>query len=113
VNGVFAARVTAICGEMMADTVVFTEHALMNILFGHDKPNEDDIAGAVCDPMAEILEDYPRDTPFPSSLIWSVVRPRYIHVVSTYPPNPVRIVTAYWPDTQPGKWADAECRVRA
>ena len=98
---------------MLAGTVLFTKHALMNILFEADRPTEDDIAAAVCEPVAEVQEDYPDDTPFPSCLVWSVVAVRYIHVVSTYPPNPVHIITAYWPDTESWKWADNEYRVRA
>ena len=67
---------------------------------------------ALCDGDPEVIEDYPDDPRGTSCLVRCIAATgRVLHVHVTYPPYP-RIVTAYWPDSQPEKW-DAGFRRRA
>lgn len=50
----------------------------------------------------EVIEDYPRDRPFPSALFFGVIRGMALHVVAAHDPEEDRayIVTAYEPDLE-------------
>ena len=49
---------------------------------------------------AEILKDYPKDKPYPSSLILGIIGEKPIHIVlaNNLTDNEIYIVTVYYPD---------------
>ena len=50
--------------------------------------------------MGEVIEDYPDDTPYPSSLILGWIKGRPIHVVAAYnsEEEEIVVITVYEPD---------------
>lgn len=52
----------------------------------------------------EIIEDYPEDTPYPSSLRMGISNGKPIHVVSAWNPldSTAIVITVYQPD--PARW---------
>ena len=58
----------------------------------------------VCDAIksGEIIEQYPKDYPFPSCLIFGKSMDRIIHVVASIDDGIMYIITAYIPS--PDKW---------
>ncbi|MFI5092303.1 MAG: DUF4258 domain-containing protein [Candidatus Acidiferrales bacterium] len=61
---------------------------------------EEDVAHVVF--SGKIIEDYPQDTPYPSSLMLGWRKGRPIHVVSAATEHEIIIITVYEPD--PAQW---------
>ena len=72
---------------------------------------DQDVYEAAC--SAEVLTDYPDDTPYPSVLVLGFsASGRPLHVVCAYDSqeDTVVVVTVYEPD--PGRWEDHRRRIR-
>lgn len=68
----------------------------------------DDVASAVLDENAVIIEDYPEDPRGPSCLILGWTQSgNPLHLVVAYPPDPA-VITVYRPDSD--KWVDYRTR---
>ncbi len=58
---------------------------------------------------AEIIEEYPDDKYGPSCLLYGITEAgRVLHILVTLPPSPVKIITAYEPDSD--EWDDFRAR---
>ena len=89
-----------------SDNVLISDHAAMR--FRQRGLKVKDIRCAVNN--GEIIEQYPDDFPFPSSLILGKARDgKYIHVIMSDEGKMSRIITAYYPDSN--KW-DVQFKVR-
>jgi hypothetical protein len=104
------ARLEAIAAAVRAGELEFTSH-LEERLLDPERPRARQIRDALLWPHSEIIDDRPVGHYGPECLIWSRPVARIIHVCCSYPPRP-RVITAYWPDTESEKWADAEFKRR-
>lgn len=110
------ARLVSICAAVKNNMALV---ASRHLLFDHreeDRPTLVDIEYTVCAEDSEIIQNSPAQGAYhPSCIVRGEVprdhRRRISHVVCTYPPNPVVLITAYWCDTRPMEW-DEECRKR-
>jgi hypothetical protein len=98
--------IATLCYEIPGNPAFWSGHFVKN-LFKHDehRPTRADVRHVLCDDDPEVIEDYPHDPRGRSCLIWGIVRDRPLHVVGAYPPSS-RVITAYWPDTEPDEWTD-------
>jgi len=62
--------------------------------------------------MADMIESYPDDTPFPSRLLlgWSGSRPLHVVVADNAAAGEILVITAYQPD--PASWDETYRRRR-
>lgn len=101
--------VTLLCDEVRRGEIVWTGHWGRRTL-ERQQPDPAQVRYVLCDDAPEAIEhNEPRwDDGWPrrSCLIWGVVQSgRVVHVDCVYPPRG-KIVTAYWPDTEPDEWTD-------
>jgi hypothetical protein len=61
---------------------------------------EEDVAHVVS--SGKVIEDYPQDKPYPSTLMLGWLKDRAIHVVSATTGHEIIIITVYEPD--PAQW---------
>ena len=84
--------------EVRNGEITWTRHFSLQ-LFERDQPDRADVRYALCEDEPSIRERYEY-----SCLIWGYVENgRRAHIISTYPPG-AKIVTCYWPDTEPDEW---------
>ncbi len=76
--------------------VRFTKHALERLFSRNISPAE---CLEICH-YGEIIEDYPDDLPFPSSLKLKTVAGRALHVVTSKDGNTMHVITAYEPNSK-------------
>jgi hypothetical protein len=85
----------------MADAIRWTEHAMLRLIKRGISRN--DVKHAL--ESGEIIEQYPDDYPYPSSLVLGVSdSDERFHIVCGYGENELWIITAYHPDL--GEWTD-------
>ena len=102
-------RLEAIRAAIIAGEWRLSDHYTEDyLLTGEDRPSTDQIEAALTDIESRFVkgeESVPH--PYgPCSLVRGIVEGRWIHVKCSYPPNPVVVITAYWPDTEPDEWVD-------
>lgn len=97
-----------ICKEITDGTISYSEHYLDRIL-SEPTPARADLRFMLCDDDPDVIEYNDDDR----CLIFGFSTDgRVGHAVCVHPPE-AKVVTAYWPDTQPWKWsADFRSRVR-
>ena len=87
-----------LCAEVREGEIEWSRHYGLQ-LFERDQPSRADIQFMLCEDDPSIRERYTQ-----SCLIWGFVEAgRRGHVICTYPPG-AKVVTAYWPDTDPDEW---------
>lgn len=88
------------------ETVVITDHVFLRCR--ERKITMDQIFQAI--KTGEIIEDYPKDYPYPSCLVLgNLMDNRKLHVVCGTEGTRLWIITAYWPDSE--KW-ETDCKTR-
>jgi len=87
-------------------SLLFRVHALRQMF--NRRIDETDIEEVVR--KGTIIEEYPDDTPYPSYLMYRIVRGRPLHVVGAYDKEEgvIIVVTAYEPD--PDRWEEHHTR---
>ncbi|MBO4320817.1 MAG: DUF4258 domain-containing protein [Treponema sp.] len=82
-----------------SENIVITLHGQLRL--NERKISVDDVMNAINN--GEIIEQYPKDFPFPSCLILGItVANNYIHVVVSMVENKIYLITAYIPSLD--KW---------
>lgn len=97
----YEARLAGIVAAMGEDELAFSKHAMDEML--HRRITRTDIEDALRGRDAEIIEDYRDDPRGVSCLVVCWRQGRALHVHISYPPRP-KVITVYWPDSQPWKW---------
>jgi hypothetical protein len=83
---------------MPDETLIFRVHAIERM--AQRSITAGDIRRALA--AGEVIEDYPADLPYPSSLVLGWIGSRPLHVVSAVAPEGRIIITVYEPD--PARW---------
>ena len=88
----------AIHNAIAANRLVWRQHALMRMMERGIK--RQDVRNAI--QGGEVIEQYPKDKPFPSFLIAGRSQDRMLHIVAAYDKGRAMcyIVTTYEPDTE-------------
>lgn len=89
-----------------AENIVISLHAQLRL--NERDISIDDVINAIDN--GEIIEQYPKDFPFPSCLILGIaIQGKYIHVVVSMNDDKIYLITAYVPSTD--KW-EADLKTR-
>ena len=89
-----------------AENIVISLHAQLRL--NERNISIDDVINAIDN--GEIIEQYPKDFPFPSCLILGIaIQGKYIHVVVSMNDDKIYLITAYVPSTD--KW-EADLKTR-
>jgi len=96
-----------LCAEAQEGALLYSRHYAQRLL-ERPMPDRSAILYMLCEDDPVQLEEneptYPGGSQ--SSLIWGILQDgRVGHVLCSHPPDPV-VITAYWPDTEPGEWVD-------
>lgn len=97
--------VPTLCAEAQTGSLRYSGHYAEQ-LFERPQPNRVEIHYLLCDDDPEIIEANTGRPGWNSYLIWGIIETgRVGHVLCSPPPRP-KVITAYWPDTEPAEWAD-------
>ncbi len=80
------------------ENFVITQHSYKR--FAERGIRINDVCNAI--KAGEIIEDYPKDYPFPSCLILGITKDKILHICASINEGMIYIITAYIPD--PDKW---------
>ncbi len=80
------------------DEIIFKDHAFIRMF--ERGFSRDDILEVI--ELGEVIEDYPNDYPYPSKLIFKIVKNRPVHVVLAIEDTGKRgiVITLYEPDIE-------------
>lgn len=99
------ALIPSLCTAAEARTLRYSTH-YGERLFERPQPDRAAIQYLLCDDDPEIIESNTDRPGWNSHLIWGIIEAgRVGHVLCSPPPRP-KVITAYWPDTEPAEWAD-------
>ena len=95
----------SLCTEAQGGTLVYSGH-FGKRLFERPQPDRAGIRYLLCDDDPEIIESNLERPGWNTYLIWGIIETgRVGHVLCSPPPRP-KVITAYWPDTEPAEWAN-------
>jgi len=94
---------------MVYDRLVFRKHAIQR-MFQH-RISATDVRHVL--KTGEVIEDYPKDTPYSSRLVlgWCGTRPIHLVAADNHDDQETIVITTYEPDT--GRWEPGFKRRRA